>query len=66
MAELATDPLAVGEAALAAGDWDAARDAFAAALGQDDAPDARDGLARARGSIPRPLASRFPVQRPTG
>jgi DNA-binding CsgD family transcriptional regulator/tetratricopeptide (TPR) repeat protein len=47
MAELATDPLAVGEAALAAGDWQAARRAFAAALDQEDVPAARDGLARA-------------------
>jgi DNA-binding CsgD family transcriptional regulator len=47
MAGLATDPLAMGEAALAAGDWDAAREAFEAVLDQDDAPAAHDGLARA-------------------
>jgi DNA-binding CsgD family transcriptional regulator len=47
MAGPATDPLAVGHAALAAGDWVAARAAFEAALDGDDAPDARDGLARA-------------------
>jgi ABC-type cobalamin transport system permease subunit len=32
MAGLLTDPLAVGEAALAAGDWTGAREAFEAAL----------------------------------
>jgi hypothetical protein len=47
MAELATDPLAVGRAALAVGDWVAARAAFESALAGDDAPAARDGLARA-------------------
>lgn len=47
MAGLATDPLAVGKAALAAGDWPAARAAFEAALDRDDAPEARDGLGRA-------------------
>jgi DNA-binding CsgD family transcriptional regulator len=47
MAELASAPLAAGKAALAAADWTAARAAFEAALADDDAPDARDGLARA-------------------
>lgn len=47
MAELAADPLAVGRAALAAGDWMAARGAFEAALVQGDSPPARDGLGRA-------------------
>jgi DNA-binding CsgD family transcriptional regulator/tetratricopeptide (TPR) repeat protein len=47
VAELGTDPLAVGEAALAAGEWEAARDAFKAAIGQVDDPTAHDGLARA-------------------
>jgi DNA-binding CsgD family transcriptional regulator len=47
MAELATDPLAEGEAALAAGDWQGAREAFEAALGREDTPVAHDGLGRA-------------------
>lgn len=47
MAEPATDPLAAGRSALAAGDWAASRAAFEAALADDDAPAARDGLARA-------------------
>jgi DNA-binding CsgD family transcriptional regulator len=47
MAEVATDPLAVGAAALAAGDWAGARAAFEAALRDADVPAARDGLARA-------------------
>jgi DNA-binding CsgD family transcriptional regulator len=47
MVELATDLLAVGKASLAAGDWAAARAAFEAALDEEDAPAARDGLARA-------------------
>jgi len=47
MAELATDSLDAGRAALAAGDWTAARAAFEAALADDDAPAARDGLGRA-------------------
>lgn len=46
MAEVATDPLAAGRSALAAGDWTAARAAFEGALEVDDTPDARDGLAR--------------------
>lgn len=54
MAELAAEPLAVGRAALAAGDWAAARTAFAAALDRDDAPAARDGLARALWCIEGP------------
>jgi hypothetical protein len=47
MAELASDPLDVGRAALAAGDWTKARAAFEAALADDDSPAARDGLGRA-------------------
>lgn len=47
MAELAPDPLVAGRAALAAGDWTAARAAFAAAVAAEDVPVARDGLARA-------------------
>jgi DNA-binding CsgD family transcriptional regulator len=47
MAELATDPLAVGEAALAAGDWKAAHQAFEAALAGEDTPAGHDGLGRA-------------------
>jgi DNA-binding CsgD family transcriptional regulator len=47
MAELATDPLALGRAALAAGDWTAARAAFETAVEAADSPAARDGLARA-------------------
>ena len=42
----ATDPLAVGEAALAASDWKAAREAFEAALADEDTPAAHDGLGR--------------------
>lgn len=47
MAEPATDLLAVGNAALATGDWGAARTAFESVLAEDDLPDAHDGLARA-------------------
>jgi DNA-binding CsgD family transcriptional regulator len=47
MAELATEPLAVGKSALAAGDWAAARAAFETALKDADEPAAHDGLARA-------------------
>jgi hypothetical protein len=47
MAGLLTDPLAVGEAALAAGDWTGAREAFEAALAEADTPAAHDGLGRA-------------------
>jgi DNA-binding CsgD family transcriptional regulator len=47
MAELATEPLAVGKAALAAGDWAAARTAYETALHECDAPAAHEGLARA-------------------
>jgi DNA-binding CsgD family transcriptional regulator len=57
MARLATDPLAVGEAALAAGDWKAAREAFEAALDQGDSPAARDGLGRALWWIEGPAAA---------
>lgn len=47
MAEPAADLLAVGNAALATGDWDAARAAFESLLTENDLPDAHDGLARA-------------------
>jgi len=46
MAEPATDLLATGNAALAAGDWTAARAAFTSALEEGDDPAAHDGLAR--------------------
>src|SRR5439155_23832446 len=57
MAGLAGEALAVGEAALAAGDWEAARSAFEAALEQRDEPAARDGLARALWWIEGPRAA---------
>lgn len=57
MAELATDPLAVGRTALAAGDWAAARATFEAALSEDDSPAAHDGLARALWWIDGPAAA---------
>jgi DNA-binding CsgD family transcriptional regulator len=47
MAELATDQVTVGKAALAAGNWAAARSAFETALGEEDSAAAHDGLARA-------------------
>jgi hypothetical protein len=47
MAEQAADPLAAGEASLASGDWVGARTAFEAALHREEAPAAREGLARA-------------------
>jgi len=47
MAEPAPDLLKAGEAALAAGNWAAARNAFEAALEGGETPDARDGLGRA-------------------
>jgi DNA-binding CsgD family transcriptional regulator len=47
MPETATDMLAAGTSALAAGEWAAARRAFEAALESQDNPVARDGLARA-------------------
>jgi ATP/maltotriose-dependent transcriptional regulator MalT len=40
------DPLARGHAALAAGDWDTARDAFEEAIVATDSPEALDGLGR--------------------
>jgi DNA-binding CsgD family transcriptional regulator len=45
--ELRDDPLAAGEAALAAGDWGTAREAFEAVIDQGNEPLAHDGLARA-------------------
>lgn len=47
MAELVSDPLAVGKAALAVGDWKVARAAFEGVLADHEEPAARDGLARA-------------------
>jgi DNA-binding CsgD family transcriptional regulator len=47
MSEPAPDLLEAGEAALAAGDWAAARNAFEAALEGGETPAARDGLGRA-------------------
>jgi len=47
MPETASDSLAAGTSALAAGDWAAAQTEFEAALAVQDEPDARDGLARA-------------------
>ena len=47
MAELATDQVTVGKAALAAGNWAAARSAFETALEEEDSAAAHDGLARA-------------------
>jgi ATP/maltotriose-dependent transcriptional regulator MalT len=38
--------IAAGESALAAGEWSAAKDAFAAALTEDESPEALDGLGR--------------------
>ncbi len=45
--EQVSDPLRAGEEALAAADWEAARDAFEAALTQEDSTEAHDGLGRA-------------------
>ena len=42
----AGDPLARGNSALAPGDREAARDAFAEAITATDSPDALDGLGR--------------------
>jgi uncharacterized protein HemY len=41
---LVTDRLKSGRLALAAGDWAAAREAFAAAVAEEPAADALDGL----------------------
>jgi DNA-binding CsgD family transcriptional regulator len=41
------EPLRPGREALAAGDWEAAREAFQRALKEDDSPEVHDGLARA-------------------
>jgi ATP/maltotriose-dependent transcriptional regulator MalT len=41
-----TEHIKAGEAALAAGDWTAAKDAFTAALRKDESPEALDGLGR--------------------
>ena len=38
------EPLAAGQAALAAGDWAAARAAFEAALAEEETPEALSGL----------------------
>jgi DNA-binding CsgD family transcriptional regulator len=57
MADLATDPLATGRAALAAGDWVAARAAFEAAVRDDDSPVAHDGLARSLWWIDGPASA---------
>ena len=46
MAGSATELLTTGNAALAAGDWAAARAAFTTLLAQGDDPAAHDGLAR--------------------
>jgi hypothetical protein len=44
--EAAVDPIARGEEALRSGDWDAARESFAAALERAETPEALDGLGR--------------------
>jgi hypothetical protein len=41
------EPLAAGRAALAAGRWEEARDAFAAALAEQETPEALDGMGAA-------------------
>jgi DNA-binding CsgD family transcriptional regulator len=41
------DAVALGDAALASADWEAARDAFELALKDEDSPEAHDGLGRA-------------------
>jgi ATP/maltotriose-dependent transcriptional regulator MalT len=46
-AAVTDDAVARGYEALASGDWAAARDTFAEALGRTDSPDALDGLGRA-------------------
>jgi DNA-binding CsgD family transcriptional regulator len=45
-ADLTFDLVATGEEALSAGDWEAARDAFASAVAADPSPQAQDGLGR--------------------
>ena len=57
MAELAVDPLAVGESALAAAEWDVARAAFEGALAVADTPQACDGLGRSLWWIEGPAAA---------
>lgn len=47
MGQSALDRLTAGDAALASGDWEAARTAFTAALDEEATPAAHDGLARA-------------------
>jgi DNA-binding NarL/FixJ family response regulator len=42
------DPMAEGRAALARGEWEAAKAAFAEAVAEDPTPDALDGLGRAQ------------------
>src|SRR5262245_4830227 len=57
----ALDPIAVGDAALAHGDWDAAREAFEHALETDETPEVLEGLALAawfRDDAPATLAAR--------
>jgi hypothetical protein len=65
MAGLASDPLAVGGAALAEGDWQVAREAFEAALAREDTPGAHDGLGRALWWIEGPGAAVVERTRPT-
>ena len=45
-ADLTIDLVATGEEALSAGDWEAARDAFASAVAAGPSPEALDGLGR--------------------
>jgi DNA-binding CsgD family transcriptional regulator len=45
-ADLTIDPVATGEEALSTGDWEGARDAFAAAVDEHPSPQALDGLGR--------------------
>jgi DNA-binding CsgD family transcriptional regulator len=45
-ADPAIDPVSTGEEALTAGDWEGAREAFAAAVDEEPTPQALDGLAR--------------------
>jgi DNA-binding CsgD family transcriptional regulator len=45
-ADLTIDLVVTGEEALSAGDWEAARDAFASAVAADPSPEALDGLGR--------------------
>src|SRR4051794_35544179 len=57
MADLVLDLVAQGHAALAAGDWEAARRAYQAALLDADTPAARDGLGRALWWVEGPTAA---------